>query len=525
MVTVVDPPGASPTEGDTLRTLVDDYIAAQRRLQTPIVRFSDLHDRQTPAAAPALTPLYRDLIPLSAPATGEQYAFEVDLDACSGCKACVAGCHSLNGLDENETWRDVGLIRGGSIQHPFQQTVTSACHHCVEPACLQGCPVLAYEKDPATGIVRHLDDQCIGCSYCVLKCPYDVPKYNARLGIVRKCDLCHGRLAVGEAPACAQACPTQAIRVIIVPTHAPSADATVQEGGAFLPGAPDPAYTQPATRYLSTRALPTNLRAADADTPRVQPAHLPLAVLLLCTQLAVGLQLAALMGTGDEIRGCLTAAWGLAVVGVAASVLHLGQPLRAWRIFLGLRQSWLSREAVFFGAWLGTLSLQVAQVWALLPAAARPTPAQETVLCVAALLFGAAGIACSAMIYIDTRRRAWRPGWTAGKFAGTVALAAAACAPPLTVAGLAAAKLVFEAVSVGLGPPASRRLLAGPLQALAWGRVLLGSAAIGLFVLIDASLSHLSPWAWALLLAGEAAERQLYFTAVDPSKMPGVSSS
>ncbi len=54
--------------------------------------------------------LYQDLIPLSQPGPGEQYAFTVDLDACSGCKACVSACHSLNGLDDEETWREVGLL-------------------------------------------------------------------------------------------------------------------------------------------------------------------------------------------------------------------------------------------------------------------------------------------------------------------------------------------------------------------------------------------------------------------------------
>ena len=61
---------------------------------------------------------------------------------------------------------------------PAQQTVTTACHHCLEPACLSGCPVKAYEKNPVTGIVKHLDDQCIGCQYCILMCPYDAPKYK-----------------------------------------------------------------------------------------------------------------------------------------------------------------------------------------------------------------------------------------------------------------------------------------------------------------------------------------------------------
>ena len=117
---------------------------------------------------------------------------------CTACKACVSACHSLNGLDDDEIWRNVGTIYGGTPSEPYQQTVTTACHHCVEPGCLEGCPVMAYEKDKATGIVRHLDDQCIGCEYCLLKCPYDVPKYSSRRGIVRKCDMCYHRLAADD---------------------------------------------------------------------------------------------------------------------------------------------------------------------------------------------------------------------------------------------------------------------------------------------------------------------------------------
>ena len=81
---------------------------------------------------------------------------------------------------------------------------------------MKGCPVDAYEKDPVTGIVKHLDDQCIGCSYCTLTCPYEVPAFNNRLGIVRKCDMCSDRLAEGEAPACVQGCPNEAISITIV---------------------------------------------------------------------------------------------------------------------------------------------------------------------------------------------------------------------------------------------------------------------------------------------------------------------
>ena len=133
-------------------------------------------------------------------------------------KGCVTACHSLNGLDDDRNlprcWFD--SLATSLMIKPMMQHVTTACHHCVEPACMHGCPVNAYEKDPITGIVKHLDDQCIGCQYCTLSCPYGVPKYHHKKGIVRKCDMCSDRLSGGEAPACVQACPHQAISIRLI---------------------------------------------------------------------------------------------------------------------------------------------------------------------------------------------------------------------------------------------------------------------------------------------------------------------
>ena len=192
--------------------LVDRLLQEQAEL-TAVERFAQRHET---AESPARAKYYHELIPLSRPGPNEQYAFRVDLDSCSGCKACVAACHEQNGLDEEETWREVGLLVGTDADFPILQHVTTACHHCLEPGCLAGCPVRAYDKDPATGIVRHLDDQCIGCQYCVWTCPYEVPRFNSAKGIVRKCDMCQQRLAVDEAPACVQSCPSQAISIELV---------------------------------------------------------------------------------------------------------------------------------------------------------------------------------------------------------------------------------------------------------------------------------------------------------------------
>src|SRR5207244_2161457 len=128
------------------------FLRDQHQL-TAVERFSRLHSDQLP---PSQEKFYRDLIPFTAPTHGQQYAFEVDLDACTGCKACVTSCHAMNGLHDDETWRTVGLLQGGNEDMPVFQMVTSACHHCAHPACMDGCPTKAYAKDEFTGIVKHL---------------------------------------------------------------------------------------------------------------------------------------------------------------------------------------------------------------------------------------------------------------------------------------------------------------------------------------------------------------------------------
>ena len=144
----------------------------KQALIAAVEQFTYLHDTHQ---IDARQKFYRELIPKTTPGPGQQYAFEVDLDKCTGCKACVTACHNENGLDEDEMWRSVGLIQGGSSENPVIQHITTACHHCAEPACMTGCPTKAYVKDTETGIVKHLEDQCFGCQYCILKCPYDVP--------------------------------------------------------------------------------------------------------------------------------------------------------------------------------------------------------------------------------------------------------------------------------------------------------------------------------------------------------------
>lgn len=423
-------------------TLIDRLLAEQASL-TAVGRFARKHEKHE---LPAQERYYRDLIPLGKPGEGEQYAFSVDLDTCTGCKACVSACHSLNGLDEEEAWRDIGLLRGLDLDEPYQQTVTTACHHCADPACLNGCPVKAYDKDAETGIVRHLDDQCIGCQYCILKCPYDVPKYSKKRGIVRKCDMCANRLAVGEAPACVQACPNGAIKITKVALR--DVQAGAESGKALLPGAFASGYTKPSTVYRSVRGIPERVEAGGRKGLRLEHAHFPLIAMLLLTQTSAGLYgaCAMLAAWAPEVymksAGWISlVGWGLLQAGLAASVFHLGRPLGAWRAFLGWRTSWMSREILAFGvlaaaATLATLSAN----WPWIEGTSaslrwfgkmfRPF-LWSAGLMQAVAFAGVLAVFCSAMIYVDTRRPFWRKELSLGRFFGTMAWMGSALAAVL----------------------------------------------------------------------------------------------
>ena len=549
------------------RTLIDDLLDEQQLL-TPAATFSRKHERQT---LPAQAKYYSDLIPLSSPAPGEQYAFAVDLDGCTGCKACVTACHNLNGLDDDETWRDVGVLFGGTVLEPVQQTITTACHHCVDPGCMNGCPVKAYDKNPVTGIVRHLDDQCIGCQYCIWKCPYDVPKYSKKRGIVRKCDMCSSRLAVGEAPACVQACPNEAITITLVNKERIAHQWKQRE--SFLPGSPDPDYTLPTTQYRTRKTLPDNLRPGDFFKNKSEHAHLPLVVMLVLTQLSVGafctttiLRLFFPLELFRELMPFHSlVALLLGFLALGASTIHLGRPLEAWRSFVGLRTSWLSREIIVFGLFAMLALVYAGLFW--LPALSRfvsipfdrelSAAPLQIAFGIGVAVTGLAGVFSSMMIYRDTRRTFWRTEFAAPKFTGTTlilgpatilftmtlqsAFSSAIAAQPVfrqvvsllsgLVAGVMIAKLLWEfQVFTHLNDhewtdmKRTALLMAGVLRRVTIPRFIcgtLGGIVLPAFVLIGLLPPTFAAGILPLSALGELLERYLFFSAVIPPKMPG----
>ena len=173
-----------------------------------------------------------------------RYVMVADLRRCVGCQTCTAACKEANGTPPGVQWRRVLDIETGEYPAVRRSFVPTGCQHCDEPPCLEVCPSTATKKRP-DGIVTIDEALCIGCSACMMACPYDA-RYmvdqtafafgdqamphegrladTARLGVVTKCDFCAARVDAGVArglvpgvdtaatPVCAQSCISGALQ-------------------------------------------------------------------------------------------------------------------------------------------------------------------------------------------------------------------------------------------------------------------------------------------------------------------------
>jgi formate dehydrogenase iron-sulfur subunit len=144
-------------------------------------------------------------------------AILTDTTKCNGCHECVAACKKENklSLDVPRRWdlNDGLSARNWTsvVEGPKQALVRKQCRHCLEPACASACPVGALHKTEI-GAVVYDASKCMGCRYCMMACPYGIPRYDwqAAVPYVRKCVLCYDRIKAGRPPACTEACPTKA---------------------------------------------------------------------------------------------------------------------------------------------------------------------------------------------------------------------------------------------------------------------------------------------------------------------------
>jgi Fe-S-cluster-containing dehydrogenase component/DMSO reductase anchor subunit len=353
-------------------------------------------------------------IPARTPAEGEQYRFHFDMGKCIGCKCCVVACNEQNGNPASINWRRVSEIEGGWFPNATRSFLSMGCNHCAEPTCLEGCPVDAYTKDPLTGIVGHSADQCIGCQYCTWNCSYGVPQYNEERGVVGKCDMCHGRLSMGAAPACVSACPEGAIAIEIV-NVAEWREALAARRA--LDGTADDSSIS-TTRVSGTASLPPNAKPRDLTHVRPEHPHWPLVVMTVLTQLSVGafatVWLLHMLGAVPGLGIAAIASLAIGGLALGASTLHLGRPVHAYRAIRMWRRSWLSREVLLFGAFAKVAALYAAALWFGFPGGVA--------IGAATVLLGAAGVFASGSIYRVGSRPAWNTAYTPVQFAFTAAV-------------------------------------------------------------------------------------------------------
>jgi Fe-S-cluster-containing dehydrogenase component len=153
---------------------------------------------------------------------GDPLGILIDTTKCQGCRMCEWACAQANGLPEPDFDPEEAGPRDTS---PNQLSVVNAfetdrgtvnvkrqCMHCLQPACASACLTRAMHKTPE-GPVAWDVDKCMGCRFCMVSCPFDVPKfeYDSATPEIRKCQMCWSTLAEGGVPACVENCPFGAL--------------------------------------------------------------------------------------------------------------------------------------------------------------------------------------------------------------------------------------------------------------------------------------------------------------------------
>ncbi|PKP09012.1 MAG: 4Fe-4S ferredoxin [Bacteroidetes bacterium HGW-Bacteroidetes-4] len=161
----------------------------------------------------------------AAPSEEEAVSFKAvlyDSTRCVGCQSCEFACAETNGLPEPTDVPETGVVRQldetrRTVINSYETSkgevfVKQQCMHCNQPACAAACLTKAMFKNQE-GPVTWRGNKCMGCRYCMVSCPFDIPKfeYHSANPKIVKCTMCVDRLAEGELPACVENCPAEAL--------------------------------------------------------------------------------------------------------------------------------------------------------------------------------------------------------------------------------------------------------------------------------------------------------------------------
>jgi formate dehydrogenase iron-sulfur subunit len=137
-------------------------------------------------------------------------AILVDITKCIGCRSCEQACKQVHGFPLGSEPR-LSPTALTVVEEHQDRFVRRMCMNCQDPACASACLVGALKKT-ALGPVTYDSSKCIGCRYCIVACPFNVPRYqwSKLVPFVTKCDMCYQRQVKDQLPACVEACPVQA---------------------------------------------------------------------------------------------------------------------------------------------------------------------------------------------------------------------------------------------------------------------------------------------------------------------------
>ncbi len=168
-----------------------------------------------------------------------QMGFLFDQTRCSGCLTCIIACKDWNDVGAGPaSWRRVITIEKGKYPDLFVAFLSTACYHCMEPACISACPSGAITKREHDGVVIVIQETCLGkdsCALCLEACPYNATQFGAEKNAkMQMCNFCFDRLEVGKMPACVDACPMRALDTgPIEQLRAKYGDSRVAEGFTY----------------------------------------------------------------------------------------------------------------------------------------------------------------------------------------------------------------------------------------------------------------------------------------------------
>ncbi len=152
---------------------------------------------------------------------GSQPAMLIDISRCVGCGNCQRSCIAANDLHptskqlEELSAQTFTVVQRYDFEGGKTRFVKRQCMHCLDAACASACPVSALYKTE-TGPIAYRPDRCLGCRYCMVSCPFNIPRFEWNKGLtpeIRKCMFCVERQEAGLLPACAENCPTGALKV------------------------------------------------------------------------------------------------------------------------------------------------------------------------------------------------------------------------------------------------------------------------------------------------------------------------